>query len=310
MDLTTSELVEIGMDAASSDAPTPPRNLEARILGAARAKGRPPRHPGWAGGTDDLTTHAAFITTTADLYALLHSLTDDDWTRRTDVADHVSVRDLVLHLVGVERYMLGQLGRREPLHAPTPADHFPVLRGAAADLESSETAHITRGWWLAALDLIGATAELGPDHPIAYHDLVGSVQGMLIIRTFELWTHDDDIRRAVGRPANLLDGARLGLMSSTLLGVLPYGMARAGTTQPGRTVRIDLTGPGGGTSFVTALSPDDQPGSPDLVIETSALDLCRVASNRLPIDALEVAVEGDRSLLEPVLVGAGAFAMD
>jgi MDMPI C-terminal domain len=99
-------------------------------------------------------------------------------------------------------------------------------------------------------------------------------------------------------------------MSSTLLGALAYGMDRAGTTQRGRTVRVDLTGPGGGATFLSALSPEDQAGEPDLVIETSALDLCRVASNRLPVDALDVVVDGDRSLLEPVLVGAAAFAMD
>jgi hypothetical protein len=136
------------------------------------------------------------------------------------------------------------------------------------------------------------------------------VQGMLVIRTFELWTHDDDIRRAVGLPANVLDAERLSLMSSTLLGALAYGMDRAGTTQRGRTVRVDLTGPGGGGTFLSALSPEDQAGEPDLVIETSALDLCRVASRRLTVDALDVVVDGDRSLLEPVLVGAAAFAMD
>jgi hypothetical protein len=82
-------------------------------------------------------------------------------------------------------------------------------------------------------------------------------------------------------------------------------------------VRFDLTGSGGGHTFVAALSPDDTPLSPDdlldqpdLVIETSALDLCRLASNRMSIDELDVHIEGDHSLLRPVLVGAGAFAMD
>jgi hypothetical protein len=133
---------------------------------------------------------------------------------------------------------------------------------------------------------------------------------MLVIRTFELWTHDDDIRRAVGLPLNTLDDARLSLMSSSLMDVLPFGMARVGTTQPGRTVRIDLTGAGGNRSFVAALSPDGVPGEPDLVIETNALDLCRLASNRMSIDDIDMRIDGDRSLLRPVLVGAGAFAMD
>jgi uncharacterized protein (TIGR03083 family) len=310
MDLTLSELVELGVDATSTEAPELPPGLAARVLGAAKAEGRAPQHPAWADGAPGRAAHGAFIATAAELYRLLDGLTDEDWTRTTRVAQHVPVRELVLHLLGVERYMLGQLGRRAPLDAPTPADHFPVLRRAAADLEATATSHITRAWWLAVLELIGATGVLGPDHPIAYHDIVGGVQGMLVIRTFELWTHDDDVREAVGLPANVLDDARLSLMSSTLLNVLPYGMARAGTTERGRTVRIDLTGPGGGTSFLSALSPEDEAGEPDLVIRTSALDLCRVASNRLSLEALDAEIEGDRSLLAPVLVGAGAFAMD
>jgi uncharacterized protein (TIGR03083 family) len=310
MDLTTSGLVEIGIDAATAEAANLPSSLRARVLGAAQAEGRPTMHPGWADGRSEVTAHGAFITTAAELCRLLGSLTDEDWARPTQVHGHASVRDLVLHLVGVERYMLGQLGRREPVIAPTPADHFPALRQAAADIEGADSSHVARSWWLAALDLVGATGELGPDQPITYHDLLGGVRGMLVIRTFELWTHDDDIRRAVALPPNPLDDARLSLMSSTLLGVLPYGMARAGTTRRGRTVRIDLTGPGGGTSFLSSLSPEDEPGEPDLVIETTALDLCRVASNRLSIGALDVRVDGDRSLVEPVLVGAGAFAMD
>jgi hypothetical protein len=160
------------------------------------------------------------------------------------------------------------------------------------------------------MDLVAATSELGPDREVAYHDLAGNVGGMLVIRTFEVWTHDDDIRRAVGLPLNVLDDARLSLMSSTLMGVLPYGLARAGTVQRGRTVRFDLTGSGGGHTFVASLAPEDPPGEPDLVIETSALALCRLASNRMSIDDIDMTFEGDRSLLRPVLVGAGAFAMD
>ena len=56
--------------------------------------------------------------------------------------------------------------------------------------------------------------------------------------------------------------------------------------------------------------PATIPGPPDLTIEASALDLCRLASNRLAVDQIDVRVDGDRSLLEPVLVGASAFAMD
>jgi hypothetical protein len=132
---------------------------------------------------------------------------------------------------------------------------------------------------------------------------------MLVVRTFELWTHDDDIRRAVNRPPNLLDDARLALMSSDLMNVLNLGMALSGTTQPGRSARINITGSGGAT-YDVALAPGETAGLPDITITTSALDLCRLAANRLTADLLDIDVEGDRSLLEPILVGATAFAAD
>ena len=305
MDLTRTELLDVGFDALADDSRLPV-GLGDRIAAATTAV-RPARHPEWAnaGGAQ-----AAFLATAVGLRQLLDSLTPDEWTRLTDVAGGVSVRDLVLHLVGVERYLLGQLGRRSRIDAPRPEDHYGALRAAATDLDDADSDTVVRAWWNEVLELVRASAELGPDHDIAYHHLASPIRSLLVVRTFELWTHDDDIRRAVGLPPNQLDHQRLSLMSSALVGALPLGMALAGTTRPGRTVRIDLTGPGGGTSFMTALSPDEVAGVPDLTIETSALDLCRLASNRLPIDRLDAVVDGDRSLLEPVLVGATAFAMD
>ena len=64
------------------------------------------------------------------------------------------MRDLVLHLVGVERYMLGQLGRRPSIAADRPDDHFPVLRAAAADLDDATDAQIVRAWWVEVMALI------------------------------------------------------------------------------------------------------------------------------------------------------------
>jgi hypothetical protein len=133
---------------------------------------------------------------------------------------------------------------------------------------------------------------------------------MLVVRTFEMWTHDDDIRRAVGLAPNQLDDDRLRLMSAALVGSLAGGMALMGTTQKGRTAHIELTGAGGGTSFDIALAYGDDAGPVDLAITVDALDLCRLASNRMPIDRIDLDVEGDSSLLEPVLVGATAFALD
>jgi uncharacterized protein (TIGR03083 family) len=309
MVLTTRELVELGLDVVESKATKAPAGLRAQVLGAAVGRLRPSMHPGWADTAGDgVSAHAAFIRTAAELATMLDSLAPDDWSFPTGVQG-VSVGELVAHLVGVERYVLGQLGRRPPLSAPRREDHFPVSRAAAADVFGAAGEEIARAWWHEVTRLIAVSGELDPQQPVDYHHLSGSLRGLLVVRTFELWTHDDDIRRAINRPPNMLDDARLGLMSRELVSVLNLGMALSGTTQQGRTARINFTGAGGG-AYDVALAPGDIAGRPDITITVGALDICRLASNRLPADLLEIEVDGDRSLLEPILVGATAFAAD
>jgi uncharacterized protein (TIGR03083 family) len=310
MDLTRTPLIELGLDLIEAAGTDVPAGMHDRILAAAMDATRPTIHAAWASAPGELSSHAAFITTASELGDLLGALAHDDWTRRTEVDGGASVRDLVQHLVGVERYLLGQLGRRDPIAAPTVADHFPVLRRASSDLDGAADADVARAWWLEVLQLIAASAELGPDQSVAYHHLSGSLRGMLVIRTFELWTHHNDIRRAVGLPTNELDERRLTPMSSSLMGSLSGGMALSGTARPGRTARITLTGLGRARTFDVALTPGGVAGDPDIVIEVNTIDLCRLAANRLSRDMIDVKVDGDRSLLEPILVGATAFAMD
>jgi len=157
--------------------------------------------------------------------------------------------------------------------------------------------------------VIAACGQVGGQRPVEYHDLPLSVRGLLVVSTFELWTHGDDIRHATDRPPDELDEARLALMSAELMRVLSLGMALTGTTRPGRTARIELTGLGGGISDV-ALAPGEEPGHPDIVVRAATLDVCRVAANRLPWDELACDVEGDETLLQPILAGASAFAAD
>lgn len=297
MDLSTNDLIAVGLDAVDAEAPPPAAELRARVLQTA-----PPK------SVAELPPLAAFITTAAEVGRLLDELTSDEWAAPTAVQGSL-VRDLVAHLVGVERYVHGQLGRGPVLDAPRRDDHYPTARTAAADLADASTTELAGAWWREVMRSVAICAELGADLPVSFHHLSGSLRGLLIVRTFELWTHAEDIRRATGRPPNRLDADRLTIMSSELIQLLPHGMALADTARPGRSARMHLTGPGGGV-FDVALAPDEVAGPPDVTITTEVLDLCRLAANRVTITGLAVAVDGDRSLVAPILVGAGAFALD
>ncbi|HXQ60615.1 MAG TPA: maleylpyruvate isomerase family mycothiol-dependent enzyme [Acidimicrobiales bacterium] len=314
--LNTDELLSIAFDAVTATATRtgPSEGLEEQVLTRVLAGEKPRRHPGWNERdrfepkwrrADSLD---AFIKTAAELSTLFDSLSAGDWTRTTRI-EGASVRQIVEHLVGVERYLLGCLDRRPRLDAPRREDHWPVSRRAATGLAGEPDETVSQSWWSEVLNLIAACAELGPDHALTYHHLAGTLQGLLVVRTFELWTHGNDIRDAIGRPADDLDEARLSLMVDELMRVLPLGLALSGCPQPGRTARLRLTGAGGG-SFDVSLDPTTAVGRPDITLTADVIDLCRLAANRLAPDALDVIVEGDRRLLEPVLVGATAFAAD
>ncbi|MEY2475719.1 MAG: hypothetical protein QOG87_1034 [Actinomycetota bacterium] len=298
MDLSQHELLEVGLDAVDVADSDLPDGMSDRILDAMSTRTAGTQWP----------SRSAFIRTAAELGQLLDTLTPDEWERQTAVAGS-TVRDLVSHLVGVERYVHGQLGAGPRFDAPTRDHHYPVSGEAASDLATAATTELASAWWRELMRSIAACTDAGPDQPIVFHHLSGTVGGLLVIRTFELWTHDEDIRRATGRPANALDDTRLTLMSGVLMQLLAQGMALAGTTRSGRTARFELTGRGAGT-FDVALAPDEVAGAPDIVVRTDAVELCRLAANRVAPTDLAVEVTGDRSLLEPILIGAGAFALD
>ncbi len=312
MDLTNDQLLGLSLDAAATgEAELPPTLVERVLSGARRAR------PGWTaawevGDPRGREAAQAFVTTAGELGELVDGLAVDDWDRRTRL-EAVTVRDLVRHLVGVERYMLGQVGGGPAWEAPRREDHWPVTRRAAADVAGLADRELPRLWWREVLELLAACGRAGPDHPVTYHHLAGTVRSLLVTRTFELWTHGDDIRQAIGEPLHLLDEARLGLMVGELMGALPWGMALAGTTRPDRKARFDLTGPGGGT-FDVPLTPEEDRGAgrrpPDVTIRTGTVELCRLAANRLSVGELPMEVSGDGDLVRPVLVGAGAFAAD
>lgn len=312
MDLTDGELLQLWIDAAATEtnvAPSGSAMVDA-VLDLGARSGRADRHPDWSRpDPSGISPLDAFIETAAEFGALLDTLEPGDWTRRTRV-DHATVRDVVEHLVGMERYILGQLGRGAIVEADRREDHWPATRTAAIDVAHLSDADVARQWWQEILAEVHACAGLDPGQLVRYHHLAGGVRALLVSRTFELWAHGDDVRQAIGKPLSLLDDARLTLMVSELMDALPAGMALTGQDLPGRSARFVLEGPGGGT-FDAALSFGQSPAAtPDVVITTNTIDLCRLAANRLTPEDLPVDISGDRSLLRPVLLAAGAFAAD
>ena len=287
--------------AESTVTDPPPELRSATLIRAAsrRTPGRPidPAQP--------CEPVVGFERTVEDLNHLLRSLTDSEWNASAH-AEHGRVRDLLAHLVGVERLVLRWLDPQDSV--PDLPDHVAATRPVVAELADTDPHDIARQWYEGARAVAAAAAGDG-SRIVVFHDITVSVDQLLVTRTGELWAHAMDICLATGRPLPQLDMERMATLCTALMTAVPLALAYRGTTAPGRSARFVLTGPAGGT-YNVPLAPQSQAAEPEVTIVTDAVGLCRLAVRRLRPDQLDAVVDGDRELGDLVLAGIGALARD
>jgi uncharacterized protein (TIGR03083 family) len=288
------------MTAADRDPPVLPAGLRERVLAAsrrARDAGRPvPPVP-------EISAAEAFSRAADAFHALLRALSDDDW--RTPVLRDLDVQGLVGHLIGVENDV-----HRALAGDPDVADsgHVSSTQGAAVRQAGRPPDRTRADWRRAAdrtLDLVNSPACRDE---VALHGMRLSVSALLVVRAFELWTHENDIRRAAGWPASAPDASTLSLMTDLAARLLPYAAARAGLREA-VDLHLVLTGPGGGTWDVT-VGPPGLPGRAAVSIVTDAVGFCRLAANRVTPADLPVSVTGNPARAGEVLAAARTLALD
>ncbi len=280
----------------------PPPELRSATLIRAASR-RPPGRPVDAALPCDPAV--AFDRTAADLNRLLGSLTDAEWNAPAH-PEHGRVRDLVAHLVGVERLVLRWLDPHDSV--PDLPDHVAATRPVVAELAGADPRDIARQWYESARAVRAAVAG-DRNRPVVFHDITVSVDQLLVTRTGELWAHAIDICQATGRPVPQLDSERMATLCAALMAAVPLALAYQGTAAPGRAARFVLTGPAGG-AYTVPLALQAQAAEPDVTIVTDAVSLCRVAVRRLRVEDLDAAIDGDRELGGLVLAGLGALARD
>jgi uncharacterized protein (TIGR03083 family) len=297
---------ELFGDIAELAATTPPDDLRGHTLAAAvrqRAVG------GSLLEAPEVTAAEAYTRTIAALDALLAELSPADWDAPT--IEGWTVKGLVTHLVAVEQYFGRQLGLW-PLEIDESLedDHLGMTRAfvtAWSDRAASDVLARWRELTTAITTYLAGLDRSEGRRPMHFHYLDTSLSTVLITRVFEVWTHDEDIRRATHRPLHGPDAGRLRRMSRIAVPSMPFGLALGGVAASGRTARIVLTGPGGGT-WDQALALGEEAGTPETVLVLDVVDYCRLAAQRLEPDDVPVVVEGDAELARQVLAGAGVFS--
>jgi uncharacterized protein (TIGR03083 family) len=277
----------------------PPQGLRERVLERSlglRPAGRATPAP------DPVSAPEAFRRAANSLEAMLDTLAEAQWHR--PVLRGLDVQGLIGHLIGVEEHLQLALSG-DPSVAD--ADHVAFTQPSSA-AQSGLPVAATRGAWGAAvartLDLLRIA---DPDAELALHGLRLPVSAICVVRTFELWTHENDVRRALDLPASWPDASALTLMTRLAAHLLPLVAAGAEQLRP-VDLRLVLTGPGGGT-WQLALG-DAGPPATAVGIVADAVAFCRLVANRTTPADLKAHVTGDPATATAILRAAAALALD
>ncbi|MGC5566829.1 zf-HC2 domain-containing protein [Streptomyces sp. FR-108] len=304
--------------------------LRTRVLQACLTR-RPPRIPvpSWA---------TPYDAETARLDALLQDIGDVEWhapvrlrwfdgkeptSRRTTVAG------VIAHLLTVDGLVAVALGLDDPLKTPadtpTPSARTEAFWGAAP---FPPTRSVRGPWREQSHNLVRTVAFAGGGSgrlPVPYGDFDLPLRDSMLDRAFETWVHAGDIADAVDYPYEPPSPRHLHAMIDLGARMLPpaltarrqAGLAAPAETPhlvpagtPGRSLRLEIEGLGGGEWFI----PLDAPGtlaSQDREVAHVALDgveFCQLAAGHVSPEEAAAGQSGDREAIRDVLFAAASLS--
>jgi uncharacterized protein (TIGR03083 family) len=299
----------------------PPTDLRERVLAAAFAR-RPPT-PGGAASIDGAAVAASMVDVHRhELHrfeALLGGLSPDQWSLPVDPPefDGWTVHDLAVHVTANEANLAQLLGYDDP--AITERDNSNDDRTRAAidrhsRLTPADTIDELHRCAAAVDAALAARGDPGLDEHISWWGSNWATRTVLVFRSFETWTHGDDIRRAVGRYTTPPPEPILRTMGRAATDLIPVMVRIRGRDHPGRSVRIGLTGIGGDIFDVDLGTGVHDPlagpvARPDAEINLDIMDFCRATAGRFPSGPLLYEARGDLDLARDVVDSFSALAV-
>jgi uncharacterized protein (TIGR03083 family) len=287
------------MTAGEQQPVTLPSGLRERVLAAswrARAAGRSfPDLP-------EISAAEAFSRAADAFYGMLGALAGEHWGR--PVLRDLDVQGLVGHLIGVETDVHRCLSG-DPTVAG--ADHVESTQPSARRQTARSPAETRAEWRRAADQTLALVHAADLSAEVALHGMRLPLAALLIVRAFELWTHDNDIRGVAGLPTAVPDTPTLQLMTGLAAQLLPRGACRAGI--PGSTrLHLVLTGPGGGTWDIAVGDHTDPDAAVGIVAD--AVGFCQLVANRITPAELGPHITGDTGRAAEILAATTTLALD
>ncbi|HYF45070.1 MAG TPA: maleylpyruvate isomerase family mycothiol-dependent enzyme [Acidimicrobiales bacterium] len=280
---------------------TPADGLAAVVAAATSA--RPPGRD--ARLTEGPATRVeAYADQVAALSRLLDRVPDDAWDNPVD-AYPWSVRDLVAHLIAIEQYSASFLGFEAfEVTAELELDHLAMTAATIERCRSLPVDEVVAEWRRLAersVERLRSFDDEALDAPMPLHGLPFGRTAAAVARAFELWTHADDVRKAIGEPVDEPPPAVLHCMASASVGSLALAVLGLEDPPGPATAHVVLTGRGGGTWDLVLPGAEASDAEPDVTLIADVVDYCRVVSRRLDIDDLDMTTEGDAALARTLL---------
>ncbi|MDX3854615.1 maleylpyruvate isomerase N-terminal domain-containing protein [Streptomyces sp. AK02-01A] len=301
--------------------------LRSRVLENCLGR-RPPRIPlpEWA---------APYDAETARLDALLRDIGDAEWhapvrlkwfeDERT-TSRKTTVAGVIAHLMVVDGLVSAALGRDDPLGADAPAAPADRTEDCWRAAAVPPTGTVREPWREQSHDLIRTVSFAGrgvAELSVSYGGFGLPLRDALLDRAFECWVHGTDIAEAVAYPYVPPTGAHLHQMIGLAARLLPGTLAarrRSGLAapardlvtagSPGRSLHLEVEGPGGGDWYIALDSPAAI-GSPERSVALVALDgveFCRLVAGHVSPEEAAAGQDGDREAIRDVLFAAAAMS--
>ncbi len=237
-----------------------------------------------------------------DLSTLLETLAPDDWSAPTDLAGW-DVHAIAAHSAHLEALLAGaahdEVEIGEAAHVTGLLGQF-TEQGVVARRDRSPEELITE---LRSSATTRHTALLAdppndPDAPApGIFGLIGwSTETLLRNRPLDLWMHEQDVRRAVGRPGNL-HGPTAVHTADYLAESLGFVLAKRAGAAPGSTAVLAITGHPPYSFTVNDRGRgerlDAAPSAPTVRLAMDRDTFIRLAGGRRPAEPGAVEVVGD-----------------
>lgn len=237
---------------------------------------------------------------------LCSSLSEAEWDAETECPGW-SVKDNISHIIGTEHSILGN---PPPQHDPGEKPWIKNPIGASNEIHvdyrrGRSGAEVLDELREVAAERLAAVKALSEDDlaaeswtPIGQ----GTVADLIAIRIMDMWVHEQDIRRAVGKPGNL-EGPIAEHVVGRHATALPFVVGKKVGISEGTAVVFDVTGPAGREIAVTtdgkrAKQMDEVPTDPTVRLTMDLETFNRLCTGRGEVSevASGVKIEGDEAL--------------